>query len=95
MTYYGDEAFPALSDEQRARLQACGSAQEAESGALLSGDERAAVEALIADAGFRPQYMGEGPDAHWAVDSLATLWFALAFGQHRGRRLAFRLLTNS
>jgi hypothetical protein len=23
MTYHGDEAFPALSDEQRARLQAC------------------------------------------------------------------------
>ena len=26
MTYYGDEAFPALSDEQRARLQACAGA---------------------------------------------------------------------
>ena len=91
MTYHGDEAYPALSEEQRARLQACGSAQEAESGALLSG----AGEALIADVGFRPQCVGEGPDAHWAVDSLATLWFALAFGQHRGRRLAFRLLTNS
>ena len=25
MTYYGDEAFPALSDEQWARLQAYGS----------------------------------------------------------------------
>lgn len=37
MTYYGDEAFPALSDEQWARLQAYGSAQEVESGALLSG----------------------------------------------------------
>jgi hypothetical protein len=28
MTYYGDEAFPALSDEQWARLQAYGSARE-------------------------------------------------------------------
>ena len=37
MTYYGDEAFPALSDEQWARLQAYGSAQEVESGALLWG----------------------------------------------------------
>ena len=37
MTYYGDEAFPALSGEQWARLQACGSAQEVESGALLWG----------------------------------------------------------
>ena len=36
MTYYGDEAFPALSDEQWARLQAYESAQEVESGALLS-----------------------------------------------------------
>ena len=26
MAYYGDEAFPALSDEQRARLQACAGA---------------------------------------------------------------------
>ena len=26
MTYYGDEAFPALSDEQWARLQACAGA---------------------------------------------------------------------
>jgi len=57
-------------------------------------DERAAVEALIADIGFRPQYVGEGPDAHRAVDSLTTLWFALAFGRHRGRHLAFQLLTD-
>ena len=35
MTYYSDEALPALSDEQWARLQAYGSAQEVESGALL------------------------------------------------------------
>jgi hypothetical protein len=26
MTYHGDEAFPALSDEQRARPQACAGA---------------------------------------------------------------------
>jgi hypothetical protein len=26
MTYHGDDAFPALSDEQRARLQACAGA---------------------------------------------------------------------
>lgn len=37
MTYYGDEAFPALSDEQWVRKQAYGSAQEVESGALLFG----------------------------------------------------------
>ena len=57
-------------------------------------DERAAVEALIADAGFLPQYVGGGPDAHRAVDSLATLWFALVVGQRRGRHLAFQLLTD-
>jgi hypothetical protein len=57
--------------------------------------DRAAVESLIADVGFRPQYVGAAPDAHRAVDALATLWFALAFGQHRGRRLAFRLLAGS
>ena len=46
-------------------------------------DDRTVVESLITDVGFRPQYVGAGPDAHQAVDSLATLWFALAFGQHR------------
>ena len=46
MTYHGDEAFPALSDEQRARLQACGSAQEVESGALLSGAGEAAYDLI-------------------------------------------------
>jgi hypothetical protein len=35
MAYYGDEAFPALSDEQWARPQSYGPAQEVESGALL------------------------------------------------------------
>ena len=34
MTYYSDEAFPAPSDQQWARLQSYGSAQEVESGAL-------------------------------------------------------------
>lgn len=54
MTYYGDEAFPALSDEQWARLQAYGSAQEAESGALLWGageatyDLRASAKSALA-----------------------------------------------
>ena len=57
--------------------------------------ERPAVEAVIADVGFRPQYVGAGPDALRAVDALATLWFALAFGQQRGRRLALRLLSDS
>lgn len=56
--------------------------------------ERASVEQLISDVGFRPQFVGPGPDAHLAVDTLTTLWFAMAFGRHRGRHLAFRLLTD-
>jgi predicted dinucleotide-binding enzyme len=56
-------------------------------------DTRGMVEQLIADVGFRPVYVGGGADAHRAVDALATLWFALAFGQHHGRRLAFRMLS--
>src|SRR6266699_5991201 len=51
MTYYGDEAFPALSDEQWARLQACGSAQEVESGALLFGAGEAAYDLILVDSG--------------------------------------------
>jgi hypothetical protein len=47
MTYYGDEAFPALSDEQWARLQAYGSAQEVESGALLSGVGEATHDLIL------------------------------------------------
>jgi predicted dinucleotide-binding enzyme len=56
------------------------------------GAGRTTVESLITDVGFRPVYVGAGDDAHHAVDALATLWFALAFGQDRGRRLAFRVL---
>jgi thioredoxin reductase (NADPH) len=51
MTYYGDEAFPALSDEQWARLQAYGSAQEVESGALLRGADEATHDLILVDSG--------------------------------------------
>ena len=51
MTYYSDEAFPALSDEQWARLQAYGSAQEVESGALLWGAGEAAYDLILVDSG--------------------------------------------
>jgi len=51
MTCHGDEAFGALSDEQWARLQACGSAQEVESGALLSGAGEAAYDLILVDSG--------------------------------------------
>jgi predicted dinucleotide-binding enzyme len=56
------------------------------------GAGRATVEQLITDVGFRPVYVGAGADAHHAVDALATLWFALAFGQQKGRRVALRVL---
>ena len=51
MTYYGDEAFPALSGEQWARLRACGSAQEVESGALLWGAGEATYDLILVDSG--------------------------------------------
>ena len=51
MTYYGDEVFPALSDEQWARLQAYGSAQEVESGALLWGAGEATYDLILVDSG--------------------------------------------
>jgi len=51
MTYYGDEAFPALSDEQWARLQSYGSAHEVESGALLWGAGEATYDLILVDSG--------------------------------------------
>ena len=51
MTYYSDEAFPALSDEQWARLQAYGSAQEVESGELLWGAGEATYDLILVDSG--------------------------------------------
>src|SRR5580704_9684261 len=51
MTYYSDEAFPGLSDEQWARLQAYGSAQEVESGALLFGVGEATHDLILVDSG--------------------------------------------
>lgn len=52
---------------------------------------RTVAEQLIADIGLRPIYVG-GLDTAATVDGIARLWFALAFGQERGRRIAFKLL---
>jgi hypothetical protein len=52
--------------------------------------DRPTVEAVIAGVGLRPVYVGE--DREEIVDALFQLWIALAIGQGRGRRLAFRLL---
>lgn len=55
------------------------------------GDARPVVERLIADIGLRPIYVGDLTQVE-VVDNLTKLWFALAFGQGYGRRLAFKLL---
>ena len=54
---------------------------------------REVVDGLIAAVGFRPVWVGSGPQALAAVDSLLSLWFSLAVGRGWGRRLGFRLLT--
>ncbi|HET8911177.1 MAG TPA: NAD(P)-binding domain-containing protein [Ktedonobacteraceae bacterium] len=56
------------------------------------GEARTIVESLISDIGLMPVYVG-GIEQVGVVDSIAGLWFALAFGQKRGRQLAFKLLT--
>ena len=56
------------------------------------GDSRQTVESLIADVGLRPIHIGD-LDQVAVVDNLTKLWFALAFGQGYGRRLAFKILT--
>ena len=56
------------------------------------GDRGDVVESLIADVGLRPVRVG-GLDQLPIVDMLASLWFALALGQGRGRHLAFKILT--
>ncbi len=52
---------------------------------------RPAVEQLIREVGLRPVYLG-GLEAVLAVDGLTRAWFALAFGQGKGRRIAFKLV---
>lgn len=56
-------------------------------------EDRPLVEALVSAVGLRPVYVG--PDQHEVVDGVLRLWFALAVGQQRGRRLAFRVLDAS
>ena len=54
-----------------------------------AGDEET-VATVIESVGLRPVYVGEDKEA--LIDGLFQLWIALAMGQGRGRRLAFRLL---
>ena len=57
-----------------------------------SGDPQAVIEAMIVDVGLNPVYVG-GLDQVQLVDNLGALWIALASGQGKGRRLAYKLLT--
>jgi predicted dinucleotide-binding enzyme len=49
------------------------------------------AEELIAALGLRPVRVGDLTQVH-LVDLLTGLWAALAYGQGRGRRLAFKIL---
>jgi len=55
------------------------------------GEARTIVEQLISDVGLRPVYLG-GDEQMGLLDSIASLWAALAFGQKKGRHLAFKAL---
>jgi predicted dinucleotide-binding enzyme len=57
-------------------------------------DRRAEAEALIADVGLRPVYVGD-LDKVELVDALTALWATLAYGQGMGRRLFFKVVTPS
>src|SRR5207248_7921699 len=52
--------------------------------------DKSTLETVIGAVGLRPVYVGD--DAEALIDGLFQLWIALAVGQGRGRRLAFRLL---
>lgn len=54
------------------------------------GESQMTVEQLIADAGLRPIRVG-GSDQAATVDGVLRLWFTLS--QSRGRRIAFKLIT--
>jgi 8-hydroxy-5-deazaflavin:NADPH oxidoreductase len=56
------------------------------------GDAREVVEQMIADVGLRPIRLGD-VDQVGLVDSVGSLWFALALGQGKGRHLAFKVLS--
>jgi 8-hydroxy-5-deazaflavin:NADPH oxidoreductase len=59
------------------------------------GTARTVVETAIADLGFRPIWLGDGPEAVAIADALARLWFQLVFTRGWNRRLGLRLLTDA
>jgi 8-hydroxy-5-deazaflavin:NADPH oxidoreductase len=56
------------------------------------GEAREVVEQLISDVGLRAIRLGD-VDQVGLVDSVGSLWFALALGQGKGRHLAFKVLS--
>ena len=58
-----------------------------------AGPGQASVEGLIRDVGLRPVRLGDMSQVG-LVDAVASMWFALAFGQGMGRHLAFKVLTD-
>lgn len=56
------------------------------------GDGQAAVEQLIRDVGLGPVRLGDISQVG-LVDTVGSLWFALAYGQGMGRQVAFKVLT--
>ena len=57
-----------------------------------AGKERTQIEQLITDVGLNPVCLGDVEQVS-LVDSIGAVWFALVFGQGRGRQLAFKVLT--
>jgi 8-hydroxy-5-deazaflavin:NADPH oxidoreductase len=55
------------------------------------GEAQRAVEQLISAVGMRPVYLG-GVEQLGLLDSITALWMTLAFGQKKGRHLAFKVL---
>ena len=58
----------------------------------LPGPIGAVAEQLIEDVGLCPMRLGD-VDQVGLVDSVGSLWFALALGQGKGRHLAFKVLS--
>ena len=59
--------------------------------AAEDGRARETTERLIRDVGLEPLWLG-GVEAFDVVDSVARLWFTLAFQRKLGRRVAFKVL---
>jgi 8-hydroxy-5-deazaflavin:NADPH oxidoreductase len=73
-------------DGQQVDLFYCGDAGEGNTAVGAT-----TVAQLISEIGLRPVYLG-GVEQVELVDALTRLWFALAFQQGKGRRLAFKML---